>query len=219
MVKKILWIEGRKNITPSFIPDLRDRGYQVETVPTGKAARKSIPDVEPDLAVINAASLRTTGSRICSSLRGSLNGSPILLIAAESQGINKMEGANQVLVLPFTIRKLVNRVRALIPKESDDAIRAGPITLYPDRQVVRCAGSGPRQLTPRLTEILKMLMERRGEAIDRNELFRKVWETDYVGDTRTLDVHISWLRKKIEEDPSNPKLLKTIRGMGYRLDV
>jgi len=219
MAKKILWIEGRKNITPSFIPDLRDRGYQVETFPTGKAARKSIPHVDPDLAVVNAASLRTTGSRICSSLRGSLNGSPILLIAAKSQGITKMESANQVLVLPFTIRKLVNRVRALIPKESGNVIRAGPITLYPDRQVVRCAGSGPRQLTPRLTEILKMLMERRGEAIDRNELFRKVWETDYVGDTRTLDVHISWLRKKIEEDPSNPQLLKTIRGMGYRLDV
>jgi DNA-binding response OmpR family regulator len=219
MTAKILWIEGRKNITPSFVPDLRDRGYHVETVPTGKAARKSIPDLEPDLAVVNAASLRTTGSRICSSLRRPLNGSPILLIAAESQGITKMDSANLVLVLPFTIRKLVNRIRALLPKKSDKVIRAGPITLYPDRQVVRCAGGGPRQLTPRLTEILKLLMERRGEAIDRNELFRKVWETDYVGDTRTLDVHISWLRKKIEKDTNNPQLLKTIRGMGYRLDV
>jgi DNA-binding response OmpR family regulator len=169
--------------------------------------------------VINAASLRTPGSRICSSLRGSLNGSPILLIASESQGITKMEGANQVLVLPFTFHKLFNRVRALIPKESDDVIRAGPITLYPDRQVVRCAGGGPRQLTPLLTELLKMLMERRGETIDRNELYRMVWDTDLVGNTRTLDVHISWLRKKIEEDPSNPQLIKTIRGMGYRLDV
>lgn len=219
MTAKILWVEGSKKNTASFVSNLRSRGYQVETFATGKAALKSIPRVKPDLAVVNAASLRTTGSRICSNLQKSLDGRPILLIVDKSQGITKMESADQVLVLPFTIRKLVNRVRALISKESDNAIQAGPITLYPDRQVVSCAGGGPIQLTPRLTELLKTLMERRGEAIDRNDLFRKVWETDYVGDTRTLDVHISWLRKKIEEDPRNPQLLKTIRGLGYRLDI
>ncbi len=219
MKTKILWIEGSKKATPPFVSNLREKGYQVETVPTGKAALARIPRMDPDLAVVNAASLRTTGSRICSSLRSTLNGNPILLIAGESQDASKTESANQVLVLPFTIRKLVNRIRGLVPKESDKILRAGPISLYPERQVVLCAGGGPQRLTPRLTILLEMLIKRRGEVIDRDELFRKVWQTDYVGDTRTLDVHISWLRKKIEKDPRNPQLLKTIRGTGYRLDA
>ncbi|MGD8751193.1 MAG: response regulator transcription factor [Anaerolineales bacterium] len=219
MKTKILWIEGSKKATPPFVANLRERGYQVETVSTGKAALVRVPRMDPDLAVVNAASLRTTGNRICSSLRATLNGNPILLIAGESQDATKTESANQVLVLPFTIRKLVNRIRGLVPKEGDKILRAGPISLYMKRQVVRCAGGGPRRLTPRLTTLLEMLMKRRGEVIDRDELFRKVWQTDYVGDTRTLDVHISWLRKKIEKDPRNPQLLKTIRGIGYRLDA
>ncbi|MFN2151678.1 MAG: winged helix-turn-helix domain-containing protein, partial [Anaerolineales bacterium] len=83
---------------------------------------------------------------------------------------------------------------------------------------VRCKESEAR-LTPRLASLLEMLMRRPNEVITRDELFRKVWETDFTDDTRTLDVHISWLRRAIEEDPRKPKYLKTLRGVGYRLDV
>ena len=124
-----------------------------------------------------------------------------------------------MLILPFTIRKLVNRIKALVPEESNDVIQAGALAIYPELRMVRCNDGDPKRLTPRQFALLKILMEHPGEIIKRDHLFRKVWQTDYVEDTRTLDVHINWLRKKIEEDPRNPQLLKTIRGVGYRLDV
>jgi DNA-binding response OmpR family regulator len=86
-----------------------------------------------------------------------------------------------------------------------------------DGKRVRCQGKEER-LTPRLTHLLQTLMEHAGEVIEREKLFSEVWKTEYTGDTRTLDVHISWLRQAIEEDPRNPRFLKTIRGVGYRLD-
>jgi DNA-binding response OmpR family regulator len=95
---------------------------------------------------------------------------------------------------------------------------AGPIQLDTEQRLVRCENRQVR-LTPRLVILLKILMEHPGELIDRKELFRQVWDTAYTVDTRTLDVHVSWLRQAIEEDPRHPKYIKTIRGMGYRLDV
>jgi len=87
-----------------------------------------------------------------------------------------------------------------------------------EKRIVRCQGKQTR-LTPRLTRLLKSLIDHKGEVVERKELFSHVWETDYTDDTRTLDVHISWLRRAIEEVPEEPKFLKTIRGVGYRLDV
>ena len=97
-------------------------------------------------------------------------------------------------------------------------IKAGPIYLDVDRNIVR-SYKKKTTLTPRLVRLMKMLMDKKGEVIEREELFKFVWVTNYTGDTRTLDVHISWLRQAIEKDPRNPLLLKTIRGVGYRLDV
>ena len=97
-------------------------------------------------------------------------------------------------------------------------MQAGSISLDLERNMVH-SKSKETTLTPRLVHLLKVLMERAGEVVARDDLFRKVWKTEYIGDTRTLDVHISWLRRAIEEDPRNPQLLKTIRGVGYRLDV
>lgn len=94
----------------------------------------------------------------------------------------------------------------------------GPIELNTRTQLVT-SNDNQTKLTPRLVEILKILMENCGEVVERDPLFTKVWDTDYTGDTRTLDVHISWLRQAIEEDPHNPKLIRTIRGVGYKLEV
>ncbi len=215
----ILWIESRRNNTPAFVPGLRKKGYRINTVPTGKAALARISALHPDLAVVNAASLRTNGQRICRSLKASLNGHPVALITDPSLEFSEEPCADLVLELPFTLRKLLNRIKALVPEETAGVLRAGPLTLYPDDQVVRSNGSEPQRLTPNLTRLLKTLIKHSGEVVEREDLFRQVWKTNYVGDTRTLDVHISWLRKKIEADPGDPQLLKTIRGVGYRLDV
>jgi DNA-binding response OmpR family regulator len=218
MKAKILWIEGRRIVGPTFVPGLRKKGYEVETVTTGKEALSRIPDVDPDLVVLNAASMRSTGTRICQSLRDATDGVPVLVISDVEQTDPEELCANVVLCLPFTTRKLVNRIRPLLPGDGEQVIKVGPIRLDLERKRVRCHGR-QATLTPRLAYLLKILMEHPGEAMERGELFREVWNTEYTGDTRTLDVHVSWLRRAIESDPRKPKYLKTIRGVGYRLDV
>jgi len=214
----ILWIEGRRAESPSFIPSVRKKGYYVDVVPTGTAALERLSGISPDLVVINAASMRTSGKRICRSLRTSIKNLPIILVTSADQSAVEDTNATVVLHLPFTSRKLLNRIVRLLPGDGNKTLDAGPIHLDLELRRVKCKGREAR-LTPRLTQILEMLMRRHGEVVQREELFRKVWNTEYTGDTRTLDVHISWLRQAIEQDPRNPEYLKTIRGVGYRLDV
>jgi DNA-binding response OmpR family regulator len=218
METKILWVEGKRIVNPALIPKLRSKGYGIETVRTGKEAAARVNTVDPDMVVVNAASLRTSGKRICQTLRQEMNDVPIILICSPGMGDNNNADANAILELPFTVRKIENRIVKLLPGGSDRIMRVGPIRLDLERRFVRCQNR-EAHLTPRLTRLLRMLMENPGEVIDRKYLFRRVWRTDYTGDTRTLDVHISWLRQAIEEDPRIPKFLKTIRGVGYRLDV
>jgi DNA-binding response OmpR family regulator len=217
MKARILWIEGKRAESPSFIPSVRKKGYEVETVANGKEALEMLPDFDPDLVVLNAASLRTNGRRICKSIHAKLENVPIVVIADPERSIAGDNVASVVLELPFTARKLLNRFVRLLPNDEGHYMHVGPIRLDMDGKRVRCLDKEER-LTPRLIHLLKTLMEHPGEVIEREKLFSEVWRTEYTGDTRTLDVHISWLRQAIEEDPRNPKYLKTIRGVGYRLD-
>jgi DNA-binding response OmpR family regulator len=219
MVKaKILWVEGTRAKGPYFIPILRRKGFTVETVSSGKAALACLPEADADLIVVNAASMRSSGKRICQSLNDEANGLPILLITNPEESSSKDACANEILDPPFTIRKLINRILPLLPGEGDDLYRVGPIILDMERKLVRCQAKESR-LTPRMAQLLKMLMKKPGEVIEREHLFSVVWKTDYTEDTRTLDVHMSWLRQAIEEDPRKPRYIKTIRGLGYRLDI
>ncbi len=214
----LLLIEGNHADHPSFTPALRKKGFVVELASSGTEALARLADgFTPELVVVNAATLRSSGKRICQSLRGKAAALPILVILDEDKGVEKIN-ADAVLSLPFTAQKLVNRIRHLLPSDGKNSIHAGPIRLDLEKRMVRCSGKQAR-LTPRLVNLLKLLMEHRGEVIERNVLFSKVWETNYTDDTRTLDVHISWLRQAIEADPDSPQLLRTIRGVGYRLDV
>jgi DNA-binding response OmpR family regulator len=219
MMAKILWIEGRRADSPSFVPSLRKKEYQVETVSTGSAAMEKVLEFVPDVVVVNAASMRSSGKRICTSMRQQVNGLPIIVITNnKDKGIYPANCATVVLPLPFTLRKLVNRINSFVPADENRLIRKGPIRLDLERKRVYCQGREGK-LTPRLAQLLHILMERAGEVVERENLFREVWKTEYTGDTRTLDVHISWLRQAFEDDPKNPHFLKTIRKVGYRLDV
>ena len=217
MKATLLWIEGKRAESPSFIPGLRKKGFVVTQVSTGTEALESLKTVDPDLVVLNAASMRTSGRRICRSLREAMDELPIVVISVPERTLSGDPCANVVLELPFTIRKLVNRILPLLPGDGD-LLHVGPIRLDLEHKRVRCQSRASR-LTPRLASLLHTLMQHHGEVIERERLFREVWNTEYTGDTRTLDVHISWLRQAIEEDPSHPRLLKTVRGVGYRLDV
>lgn len=213
----LLVIEGRHAEIPSFATDLQKKGFDIRSFQNGSQAVAKIKQINPSLAVINAASLRSTGLRICLAVRKKDPQLPIILILEKDKAVDK-NAAEVVLVLPFTVQKLVNRIKALLPSDGNNILTAGPIQLDLDHKRVRCLSKNAK-LTPRLLALLQILMEKHGEVVEREALFKKVWETNYTGDTRTLDVHISWLRRAIELDPNNPKFLKTIRGVGYRLDV
>lgn len=214
----VLWIEGKRADSPSFVPGLKKKDFEVNIVATGNAAITRMRESVPDLVVVNAASLRSSGTRICRAIRAQQNGLPIILIASQGQDVSPDVPANVVLTLPFTVRKLVNRIAPFVPGEGAEVMHAGNIHLDLARRKVRCQDKEIK-LTPRLTRLLQILMENQGEVVAREVLFREGWNTGYTGDTRTLDVHISWLRQALEEDVRNPRYLKTIRRVGYRLDV
>lgn len=215
---KILLIEGKRTDHPSFAAGLTKKGYLVESVPSGTAALSRLEASMPNLVVIDASSMRSSGKRICQSIHDRNSVLPIILVIDPDSDPNDNYGANSILVLPFTLQKLVNRIRHLMPIQNNGGVCAGPFlldvsqkrVLFEDKQI---------QLTPRLTTIFRILLEHPGEVVERKTLFREAWETDYTIDTRSLDVHMSWLRQAIEENPRRPKYIKTMRGVGYRLDV
>jgi len=213
----LLVIEGRHAEIPSFAADLQKKGFDVVSAQNGSEAVSKLKQTNPSLVIVNAPSLRSTGLRICLSLRKKDAKIPIILIVENEKPVDK-DLADSILILPFTAQKLVNRVKALMPGDGNNIVSVGPIRLDIENRRVRSLGKNTK-LTPRLITLLQLLMDKHGEVVEREALFKKVWETNYTGDTRTLDVHISWLRRAIELDPDSPKFLKTIRGVGYRLDV
>lgn len=217
MKNTVLIIEGNRADSPNFVPAIRKKGYRVEIARSGKEALLMAPEVSPDVIVVNAASLRTNGKRICSNIRTDLEGTPIILIHKADEEYNGELDVDSLLVLPFTARKLINRIKVLVPEENSKHLKVGPLSLDVERNMVYCEGRQAR-LTPKLAQLLEELMRHAGEVLVREDLFSSVWQTEYIADTRTLDVHISWLRQAVEEDPRHPKFIKTIRGVGYRLD-
>ena len=220
MKAKILLIEGKRSDRPSFVAGLTRKGYQVESVANGAEALARLDPFSPDLIIINAASMRTSGKRICQSIRSHTRNAHIVLVKDQqnTDSIEKENLADVILTLPFTLQKLINRMRPLLPAEQKDLLEVGMLQLDPVQRWVRI-GNRQTSLTPRLVTLLKILMEHPGEVIEREQLFRTVWDTAYTEDTRTLDVHVSWLRQAVEDDPRNPVYIKTVRGVGYRLDM
>jgi DNA-binding response OmpR family regulator len=213
----LLVIEGRHAEIPSFASDLQKKGFDVVSAQNGSEAVSQLKQTNPSLVIVNAPSLRSTGIRICLSIRKKDAKIPIILIVEKEKEVDK-ELVDSILSLPFTVQKLVNRIKALMPGDGNNVVSVGPIRLDLENRRVRSLGKNTK-LTPRLITLLQILMDKHGEVVEREALFKKAWDTNYTGDTRTLDVHISWLRRAIELDPDNPKFLKTIRGVGYRLDV
>jgi len=215
---KILVIEGKRAERSSFVGGLTKKGFRVISVPSGNSALNKLEKEQPDIIVIDADSMRTSGKRICQSLRSATSQTPIILILGN--GVNEKDefDADIIMHLPFTLQKLLNRIKVLLPiKSSNDVIKSGPIELDLTHRFVK-VNEKQISLTPRLTRLLQALMQKPGQVFGRDELFKFVWETEYIGDTRTLDVHVSWLRNLIEDDPRHPDFIKTARGVGYRLD-
>ena len=214
----ILWTGKRRADIPSFVPELESKGYKVTFVSTGKDALLKLTKNKPDVMVVDAASMRTTGSRICKTVNVKYPSLPLILINTPSNLPTNEIKADIQLIHPFTIRKLENRIIPFSPCDEKNLLKAGPIQLDMERQVIRC-NKKEEHVTPRMANLLKMLIDQKGKVVDREKLFSKIWKTNYTEDTRSLDVHINWLRNIIEKNPKKPQLLLTERGKGYKLDI
>jgi DNA-binding response OmpR family regulator len=215
---KVLLLESERANAPAYAPALEKRGYSLTIERTAKSALRRSQHLDPDIVVLNAASLKTSGARICRQMRASLNGTPILLIADKKNVPDANCGASATLVAPFTPRKLLNGVARLLPGDDSASLQVGPIKLNLAQRRIACGGREER-VTPKQAKLLEMFLRAPGQLLTRKAIIKYVWDTDYTGDTRTLDVHMSWLRSVIEPNPRKPRYLKTLRGQGYRLDV
>ncbi|MDX1665448.1 MAG: response regulator transcription factor [Candidatus Promineifilaceae bacterium] len=212
----ILLVEGKRAGEESLHPALGKVGYDVVVVHTGKAAMAWLGAGEPDLIIYDGASMRSSGVRSCRRLRQVVGETPIIHTRGKGEKKNTDAGADIYLVRPFTARKVLNRVRALLPADAyeEQIVRAGDLKLYLGKRSVEVNGR-ETPLTPKLATLLELFLRHPNRVLERLELMQKVWQTDYVGDTRTLDVHIRWVREAIEDDPGNPRRLETVRGVGY----
>jgi len=214
----VLLVESDKASAPSFGPALEKRGYNLTIAHSGADAFAKANGCSPEVIVVDAASLKTSGTRMCRDLRKSLEHVRILLVVDKKTAVDENNGADLTLHHPFTPRKLLNGVNRLLPASDGASVQVGPIKLNLAQRKVKC-GSREERLTPKQSRLLEVLMRHAGELVLRKTLIKQVWDTDYTGDTRTLDVHISWLRSVIEPNPLKPRYLKTLRGQGYRLDA
>ncbi|MBC7227150.1 MAG: response regulator transcription factor [Thermoflexales bacterium] len=209
----ILLIEGERAAKTSCAPILEEQGFQVARAHTRRAACTALETTSPDLLVIDTRCLRFNGLRLCEALSASENHVPILLIVPEDQKRPHYPGVAVLRGTP-TVRKLLNRVKRLLSPPGNHMLRVGDLTLDLQRRVVIRRGEEHR-LTPRQARLLETFMRNNGRVLTRAFLMKEVWATDYLDDTRTLEVHVHWLRKVIEEDPQHPRYLTTVRKVGY----
>jgi DNA-binding response OmpR family regulator len=218
MTASILLIEKAESPIDWIPRNLEKKGYEVSLAGNEQEAVQLAISETPDLIILNATSRRLDGPGICRALQKKVAEIPIILILAKGQESDDSAGATVILTPPLTSRKLFNRIRSILKSDEGEALQAGKLTLNLGTRHVSSGGK-EQKLTPKEFELLKVFMRSPGRVLSRKFLMKKVWKTDYIGDTRTLDVHICWLREKIEKNPSMPVYLRTVRAVGYRFDT
>jgi len=217
-VYTILIVEGRKRTAEHLAPILNGQGYHIVTARTRRDALAKVREAHPVVIVLDSPSLRFSSRRFCDALRDADLETPVLVLLPEGEKIDHSVGARSYLRYPFSAKKLINRVTRLLPAPEDEVLRMGDVVLnVKQRYVVR--GERESHLTPKQAHLLEIFLRHPGEVLTRVFLMKQVWDTDYMGDTRTLDVHVHWVRKAIEEDHRFPVYLRTVRRVGYRFEV
>lgn len=222
---KILLIDDDPLITRPLARSLESHGYTVSIAENGKDGLEQALTTRPDIVVLDVMMPEMNGWDVCKELR-SKSGVPILMLTAMSEEIDRILGlelgADDYLTKPFSARELAARIKAMLRRVAIDqtpvpeqTVTIGDLTINFNRREVH-RGDELLNLRYKEFELLTLLMNKKGQVVDRAEIFDLVWGTDWLGDTRTLDVHIRWLREKIEDDPSKPKMIQTVRGVGYR---
>lgn len=203
--------------TGAFSDALKKR-YDITSVPSGKQGLASIHAGDYAVAILDAISMRTPGDRLARQLKDGLGTIPLIHLHPGPKA-SANTPADVVLFMPFTARKITNTIERLLhPVSGDAVVTCGPFTVNLSRRILVANGQ-ETSLTPKLALLVETFFRHPGETLDRALLMERVWDTSYLGDTRTLDVHVRWIRRAIEENPGSPRYLKTVRGVGYRLDV
>ena len=214
------WLREKEVRDQSFVSSLRKAGYEVTVVEAGSETMAPLAVNKPDIVICDALLMHPTDVSVCRRWRQVYRDVPMICIGAVGVLDEGMIEANVFLERPFTPRKLLNRVRFLLPSDnSGEVVYFGDVVFYLSKRSVNARGEGERPLTPKLARLLEEFVRHPNMVISRLQIMQNVWQTDYIGDTRTLDVHIRWIRECIEENPSKPKLLQTVRGQGYILRI
>jgi DNA-binding response OmpR family regulator len=221
----ILLVDDEPLISDSLSYSLRREGFDVVAVTEGGQALKAVQEQKPDLVVLDVMLPDMSGLEVCRRLRTN-NPIPVIMLTARGEEVDRVlgleVGADDYLAKPFSFRELLARIRATLRRVELDrtAPQTQPIVLWDltldptARRIIK--GDQELQLSAREFDLLSILMRNAGRALSREELLAQVWGEDWIGDPRTLDVHVRWLRLKIEEDPASPQYIQTVRGYGYR---
>jgi two-component system response regulator RegX3 len=222
---RILLVDDEPLITDSLSYSLRREGFEVSAVGDGLEALQLIQDFQPDLVVLDLMLPGMSGLEVCRRLR-TQSATPVIMLTARSEEIDRVlgleVGADDYLAKPFSFRELLARIRAILRRIELDRqisqtqqLTLGKLSMDP---VARRVFKEDRelQLSSREFDLLSNLMKNAGRALGRDELLAQVWGEAWIGDPRTLDVHVRWLRLKIEDDPASPVYIQTVRGHGYR---
>ena len=234
MADKILVVEDELALQETLAYNLKRQGYTVQTAGDGPAALEAARSFKPELILLDVMLPGFDGFEVARTLRKELS-TPILMLTARDDEIDRVVGlevgADDYLTKPFSMRELMARVKAqlrrtrLIREEIDRSSRDAPhqklayggLVIDQTRREVTLDGS-PLALKPKEYELLLFLAQHRGQMLSREFILERVWGWDFTGDSRTVDVHIRWLRQKIEMDASNPQRIVTVRGGGYRFE-
>ncbi|MDN6231995.1 MAG: response regulator transcription factor [Staphylococcus simulans] len=232
MTQKILVVDDEQSIVTLLKYNLETAGYLVEVAYDGEEALQKLNAVQPDLVVLDVMLPKLDGIEVCKTIRSDRNLVPILMLTAKDDEFDRVLGlelgADDYMTKPFSPREVVARVKAILrrskqvhsqkeeEKDSEDVI-IGSIKIRPEYFEVY-KNNELLELTPKEFELLLYLIERQGRVITREHMLNSVWNYEFTGDSRIVDVHISHLRDKLEENPKQPKLIKTVRGLGYKLE-
>jgi two-component system OmpR family response regulator len=226
---KILVVEDDRNLSDTLKYNLRKDGYDVVTAGDGVEALDAARREKPDLIILDLMLPKLSGFEVCRILRKDMT-VPILILTAKTDETDKIVGleigADDYMTKPFSLRELLARARAMLRRAKmaegqlgagEAVLKVGDIEVDIGRHRASKGGAW-LELTPKEFDLLVFLARNKGFVFSRDHLLEKVWGYDFAGDTRTVDVHIRWLRRKIEADPNNPEHLITVRGTGYKLE-